>query len=75
MSELTCFLIGPNGSGKTTVGRMLANFLSLKFVDSDLEIENLSGKKIINIWQEKGIEAFSQFEDTILNTLTAKKNI
>ena len=46
MSNLTCFLIGPNGSGKTTVGRMLANFLSLKFIDSDLEIENLIGEKI-----------------------------
>lgn len=75
MSELMCFLIGPNGSGKTTVGRMLANFLSLQFVDSDLEIENLSGEKIINICREKGIDAFSQFETTVLHTLTAKKNI
>jgi len=75
MSELACFLIGPNGSGKTTVGRMLANFLSLRFVDSDLEVENLTGKKIINIWQEKGQEAFNKFEATVLNSLTAKKNI
>lgn len=75
MSEITCFLIGPNGSGKTTVGRMLANFLSLRFVDSDLEVESLYGKNIITIWRESGIEAFSKFEATILHSFTIKKNI
>ena len=75
MFELSCFLIGPSGAGKTTVGRMLANFLSLKFADSDLEIELVTGKNIVNLWQEKGKEEFQKLETTLLDTLTAKKNI
>ncbi len=75
MSELACFLIGPSGSGKTTVGRMLANFLSLKFIDTNLEMENITGKKIIEIWQEKGKEGFQKLETEMLNNYTSKKNI
>ncbi|MGD0465587.1 MAG: shikimate kinase [Gammaproteobacteria bacterium] len=75
MFELSCFLIGPNGAGKTTVGRILASFLSLKFVDSDLEIEQITGKKIIKLWKENGQEEFYKLETTMLGNVTAKKNI
>lgn len=75
MSNLTCFLIGPNGSGKTTVGRMLANFLSLKFIDSDLEIENLIGEKINDFLATKGILAFSKLENIIIKTFSNQKNV
>ena len=33
------FLVGPMGSGKTAVGRKLAQLLGLSFVDSDHDIE------------------------------------
>jgi shikimate kinase len=76
MTNLTCLLVGPNGSGKTTVGRMLANFLSLKFIDIDQEIENLAGKNIATIWQQnQGKELFEQFENTVLSTIKDKKNL
>ncbi len=75
MSNLTCFLIGPNGSGKTTVGRMLSDFLSLKFIDSDLEIENLIGVKLTDFLSNKGIKSFSQLENILIKTLSNRKNI
>lgn len=75
MSELACFLVGPNGSGKTSVGRMLANFLSLNFVDSDLELELATGKNIISLWQEFGEKKFQQLEAEVLNNITNKENI
>ena len=37
------FLVGPMGSGKTAVGRKLAQLLGLSFIDSDHEIEQLTG--------------------------------
>ena len=37
------FIIGPMGSGKSTVGRHLADLLGYVFVDSDVEIETRAG--------------------------------
>ena len=75
MSETGCFLIGPNGAGKTTVSRILANFLSLKFIDSDLELEKIHNKKIIELWNDLGEAAFLDLETKFLNYITTRKNI
>ena len=40
------FLIGPMGAGKSTIGRQLAQLLSMDFVDSDTEIEQRAGADI-----------------------------
>lgn len=44
------FLIGLMGAGKTTIGRQVANELSLEFFDSDHEIENRTGVTITHIF-------------------------
>jgi shikimate kinase len=74
MGEFICLLIGPYGSGKTTVGRMLADFLSITFIDIDKEVENLSGKNIVELFKENGYEKIAQIEQKILNDLVRKKN-
>ena len=43
ISKTNIFLIGPMGSGKTTVGKALAKALDLSFVDSDAEVERRTG--------------------------------
>ena len=40
------FLIGPMGVGKSTIGRVLAEIMDLRFFDSDQEIELSSGADI-----------------------------
>ena len=48
------FLIGPMGSGKSTIGRQLATALKKSFFDSDHEIEAKTGVKIPVIFEMEG---------------------
>jgi shikimate kinase len=52
------YLVGMMGAGKTTVGRMLARRLKLRFVDSDHEIEARCGVKITVIFEIEGEAGF-----------------
>jgi 3-dehydroquinate synthase len=63
------FLIGPMGAGKTTIGRQLAKTLSLRFIDSDHEIESRTGVTISLIFELEGEEGFRRREKAILNEL------
>ncbi len=56
------FIYGPPASGKTTVGRLLANRLNLPFTDLDVEIERQAGKTIPQIFAEQGEPAFRRLE-------------
>ena len=54
------------GSGKTTIGREVAQRLSLPFIDLDREIEKSTGAKIGKIFEEKGEKFFRKIEREIL---------
>ena len=45
-ANVRLFLVGPMGSGKSTVGRHLADLLDCPFIDSDAEIESRAGADI-----------------------------
>ncbi|MDB9751797.1 shikimate kinase AroK [Gammaproteobacteria bacterium] len=68
-------LIGPMGTGKTTIGRQLAKNLSVSFYDSDHEIEKRTGVKIALIFEIEGVEGFRRRETQILNELSQMNNI
>ncbi len=55
-------LIGFSGSGKSTVGRLLAQRLGWEFVDTDGEVERVSGKRIHRIFAEEGETLFRRLE-------------
>jgi shikimate kinase len=55
-------LIGPPGAGKSTVGKSLAKLLNQEFIDTDREIERLTGRKISEIFVEDGEEFFRDIE-------------
>ncbi len=62
-------LIGMPGSGKSTVGRLLAERLGRKFIDTDSEIERCSGMKIPEIFSAEGETGFRAKETEVLSEL------
>jgi shikimate kinase len=69
------FLVGPMGSGKTTIGRQLATRLGKQFYDSDGEIEKRTGADISLIFEIEGEEGFRQREAKMIEELTMKEDI
>lgn len=60
-SKKNIVLIGMPGSGKTTIGSILADYLDYEFIDTDHYIENLFGMPITKLF-EKGEEYFRDLE-------------
>jgi len=71
MPEDKIFLIGFMGSGKSTVGPVLAGKLGWNFVDLDREIEREQGKSIREIFEHQGESEFRRIE---MNCLRSLKN-
>ncbi|MDZ4728952.1 MAG: shikimate kinase AroK [Xanthomonadales bacterium] len=69
------FLIGPMGSGKTTIGQKLALRLGLDFHDTDQEIQDRTGVNISLIFEIEGEEGFRERESRVLNELTAADQV
>jgi shikimate kinase len=62
----TIFLIGFMGSGKTTVGELLAKKLGLPVFDMDVEIVGYAGKSVNDIFHDHGEGFFRELESTVL---------
>lgn len=61
------FLIGYMGSGKTTIGKLVAAKLGYGFVDMDTHIENKLFKSVSQIFTEKGEAEFRRLEQSCLH--------
>lgn len=68
-------LVGPMGSGKTSVGRRLACVLKRDFFDTDFEIVTRTGVAIDYIFDLEGEEGFRQRETQMLKDLCEISNI
>jgi len=55
-------LVGPPGSGKSTVGALLATRLGVAFKDTDSEVEAAAGMAVSDIFVEQGEERFRELE-------------
>ncbi|MFZ5633931.1 MAG: shikimate kinase [Bacillota bacterium] len=64
-------LTGFMGTGKTTVGRILAHRLGLQFVDTDEEIERVTGKTVSHMINRYGIIRFRSEESLVIKKLSA----
>jgi shikimate kinase len=63
-------LIGFMGTGKSTVGQLVAEQLGFRFVDTDHLIEERAGKPITQIFQESGEAAFREVERRLLSEMS-----
>lgn len=68
-------LIGFMGSGKSTVGRRLAELLGWDFVDFDEEIERMTGRSIPELFAEEGEPAFRALEAEITDAVAELEEV
>lgn len=68
-------LIGFAATGKTCVGRRLAERLGREFIDSDQRVEEMAGKPIPAIIAEDGSEAFEELERQALEKACTRRGV
>ncbi len=59
-------LIGMPGAGKSTVGVLLAKSMLMNFCDTDLLIQNSTGKSLCEIINSEGIDNFIKLEESVI---------
>ncbi len=74
MSANLILLVGPRGSGKSTVGPALARALGWAFADADELVEATAGKSIAAIFADEGEPAFRDRESAAIEALCARDN-
>jgi shikimate kinase len=68
-------MIGMPGSGKSTIGVVLAKTLCYEFVDCDLVIQRVEGKPLHEIIEQEGVEGFLAVEDRVNATIEAQNAV
>lgn len=69
------YLFGFMGSGKSTIGRILAKSLGSSYIDTDSEIQKKAGCSIAAIFQQKGEPTFRCMETDLLKELSCRSNL
>lgn len=72
---MNVILIGMPGSGKSTVGVVLAKLLGLHFCDTDLLLQQHCGKKLQEIIRTEGDAAFFRHEEEVLAALDVQNTV
>ena len=72
---MNIFIVGPMGSGKSTVGKIISDELFMNFFDTDEEIETRTGASIDWIFDLEGEEGFRKRESAILTEMVEKNSI
>jgi shikimate kinase len=62
-------LVGFMGTGKSTVGQLVAGMLGFRFVDTDEMIEGMTGRKVADIFTHEGEAQFREYERHIVEKL------
>ena len=75
MDRPNIVLTGFMGTGKTTVGKKIAQQLAYDFVDTDELIQERAGKTVPEIFQEMGEVAFREMEAAVARELAGRQGI
>ena len=68
-------LIGMSGAGKSTLGVLLAKALGKSFIDTDILIQQKSGKLLQEIIDTDGVDRFLELEEEILTSLSVRDTV
>lgn len=68
-------LIGFMGTGKSTVGRVVAEMLHFEFLDTDEAIESRAGMAIAEIFKQHGEPAFRELEKKLVAELASRSGV
>ncbi len=71
LEGLNLYLVGMMGSGKSAVGRPLAEALGYRFLDADTSLEQVAGRSIPELFASEGEEGFRELESAVLNQIAA----
>ena len=67
-------LVGPMGSGKSTIGKLLSNEIKVGFIDSDDSLEQYLDLSIAEIFNKFGEKYFRDAEERLILNLASEKN-
>lgn len=70
LKGLNIYLIGLMGTGKSTVGKVIAHELGYRFFDTDILIEKVAQKTINEIFASEGEESFRDLETRVLDQVS-----
>lgn len=68
-------LIGMPAAGKSTVGVILAKYMNMNFIDTDILIQSNTGKKLSEIIEKRGMAEFCNIEEEIVSGIKAENSI
>ncbi len=68
-------LIGMPGAGKSTLGVLLAKAVNYRFMDTDLVIQDRTGKLLYETIEQQGIESFLRLEEDTLAGLDVSRTV
>lgn len=71
---MNLYLIGYRGCGKSTVGPLVAELLGWNCVDTDKEIEILTGQTIQKIFEQDGQALFREWETTVIQAVATRSD-
>jgi len=66
------YLTGFMGSGKSTIGPIVANTIGYDFIDTDKEIERREGKSVNQIFERNGADYFRELERVLVQELSER---
>lgn len=75
MEKTNIVLIGMPGSGKSTIGVLLAKVTGRNFVDTDLLIQEQEGRLLSEIMEEEGLSRFLEIENEVNAALRAENSV
>lgn len=75
MQDKNLIIIGMPGAGKSTLGVILAKTLGWKFCDTDLVIQDMTGRLLQDIIDTEGIESFKTIEERAVLSLRCHRTV